>query len=76
MALLSDILIVFSTALDDAELRLAKSSLMDAAKSVLVHQKEGQSRVFLVKFDPLDTSPQALLSALQSVDLDASMSWG
>jgi len=74
MTFLSDILFLFSTPLNDADMRTAKATLMDTARSVLVHQKEGQSRILVVKFDPHDTSPQALLSAVRDVGLDAKLS--
>ena len=72
----SDILILFAKALDHIAIRTAKSCLMQTGDSVLVHQKEGQSRVLLVKFDPEDVSPSALLSAVREAGFDASMSGG
>ena len=73
---LSDILILFAQALDDIAIRSAKACLMDIGDSVLVHQKEGQSRVLLVKFNPSDVTPRALLNAVRDAGFDAKMSGG
>lgn len=73
---LSDILILFPQALDDAAMCTAKSCLMNAGSSVLVHQKEGQSRVLLVKFAPGDVSPETLLNTVRDAGFDAKMSGG
>lgn len=74
--MLSDILIIFSKALDDVAMAKAKACLMNVGKSVLVHQKEGQSRVLLAKFSPDDASPGALLESLKSTGFDAKISGG
>jgi len=76
MQMLSDILIIFTKALDDAAMTKAKACLMNVGKSVLVHQKEGQSRVLLAKFAPDDTSPGTLLETLKSAGFDAKISGG
>lgn len=76
MQMLSDILIIFAKALDDAAMTKARACLMNVGKSVLVHQKEGQSRVLLTKFAPSDTSPGALLESLKSTGYDAKISGG
>lgn len=76
MPLLSDILIMFAKALDDTSMSKAKACLMESADSVLVHQKEGQSRVLLVKFNPHDITVGALLAAVRDAGFDAKMSGG
>lgn len=73
---LSDILIMFAHALDDAAMSAAKACLMNAGVSVLPHQKEGQSRVLLVKFDPRDVTPDVLLAAVRDAGFDAKMAGG
>lgn len=74
--MLSDILIIFAKALDDTAMTKAKACLMNVGKSVLVHQKEGQSRVLLVKFAPSDTSHSTLLETLKSAGFDAKIAGG
>lgn len=76
MQALSDIMIMFAQALDDGAMSAAKGHLMQTGVSVLVHQKEGQSRVLLVKFDPRDVTPDALLAALRDEGFDAKMAGG
>ena len=76
MQMLSDILIIFAKALDDAAMTKAKACLMNVGKSVLVHQKEGQSRVLLAKFAPSDASPRALLESLKNAGFDAKIAGG
>jgi len=72
----SDILILFSEPQDEPSIRKAKSHLMGVGRSVIVHQKEGQGRVLLVKFDPQEVTPTALLNAVTSAGFDAKMSGG
>ena len=74
--MLSDILIMFSKALGDSDMAAAKALLMDIGRSVIVHQKDGQSRVLLVKFDPNEVIPGALLEALKAKGFSAKMSGG
>ena len=76
MPALSDILILFNPPLDDAAMGTAKSVLMDCGRSVLVHQKDGQTRTVLVKFDPGDVSPTGLLQAVRDAGLSATMAGG
>lgn len=76
MQTLSDILIIFAKNLDDDAMAKAKAYLMNVSKSVLVHQKEGQSRVLLVKFAPSDATPGSLLETLRSAGFDAKISGG
>lgn len=76
MKALSDILIMFAQALDEATMSAAKACLMETGISVLVHQKEGQSRVLLVKFDPRDITPGELLASVRDAGLDAKMAGG
>lgn len=72
----SDILILFSEPQDEPSMSKAKGHLMDVGRSVLVHQKEGQARVLLVKFDPQEVTPSALLSAVTTTGFEAKMSGG
>lgn len=76
MTMLSDILILFAKPLDDLAVNTAKSTLMACGRSVLVHQKEGQDRLFLVRFDPRDVTPASLLSSIQDAGFDAKMAGG
>lgn len=73
---LSDILIVFKDALDAPSMGQAKTCLMHTGRSVLVHQKEDQSRILLVKFDPEDVTPSSLLNAVREAGFEASMAGG
>ena len=72
----SDILILFTAPLDDGAMRAAKSVLMDCGRSVLVHQRDGQSRSVLVKFDPGEVNPAGLLAAVRGAGISASMAGG
>ena len=76
MTALSDILILFTAPLSDEAMQKAKAVLMDCGRSVLVHQKDGQSRSVLVKFDPAETSPAGLLEAVRRSGLSATMAGG
>lgn len=73
---LSDILILFDTALDEVSMARAKTCLMTVDGSVLIHQKEDQSRVLLVKFDPLGVTPSVLLTSLWNAGFKAKMAGG
>ncbi|MFC1672930.1 hypothetical protein ACFL12_02145 [Pseudomonadota bacterium] len=75
-ASLSDILIVFKTALDGPAMGQAKTCLMQTGRTVLVHQKEDQDRILLVKFAPDDVTPSGLLSAVRDAGFEASMAGG
>lgn len=76
MSGLSDILILFAKPLDDEAARRAKACLMNADASVLVHQKEGQSRIFIVKFDPSALGPAQVLNAVLNEGFEATMAGG
>lgn len=76
MTAASDILILFAAPLNDDAMRAAKSVLMGCGHSVLVHQKEGQTRSVLVKFDPGEVTPASLLEAVRGVGLNATMAGG
>ncbi len=71
--MLSDILVMFPSALDDNAMKTARTCLMDAAKSILVHQQDGQDRILLVKFDPHDTTPRQILKHVRKAGFDAKM---
>ena len=73
---MSDILILFSAAQDDSAMLKAKTQLMEVGRSVLVHQKEGQGRLVVVKFDPAEVTPSALLGAVTEAGFDAKMAGG
>ena len=73
---MSDILILFSSSQDDNAMRSAKTHLMQAGRSVLVHQKEGQDRLLVVKFDPAEVTPSVLLAAVTGAGFDAKMAGG
>lgn len=72
----SDILILFTASLDNNAMRAAKSALMECGRSVLVHQRDGQSRSVLVKFDPGEVSPAGLLGAVRGAGIGATMAGG
>lgn len=76
MTALSDILVLFSTPLNDDAMQTAKTALMECGRSVLVHQREGQSRSVLVKFDPNEIGPSGLLDAVRRAGLKATMAGG
>lgn len=73
---MSDILILFSSAQDDTAMRSAKTHLMQVGRSVLVHQKEGHDRLLMVKFDPAEVTPGALLRSVTGAGFDAKMAGG
>lgn len=72
----SDILLLFAHPLDDAQMRAAKSAIMACGPSVIAHQKDGQSRMLLVRFDPADANGPAILDAVRTAGLPATMAGG
>ncbi len=73
---LSDVMIYFAKPLGDDAIASAKALLMDADRSVLVHQKEGQSRVLLVRFHPDEITPRNLLDVVRTAGFEATMASG
>lgn len=57
-------------------MHIVKQCLMETDSSVLVHQKEDQARLLLVKFDPRNASPRQLLTAVRAAGFDATMASG
>lgn len=72
----SDILILFTSTLDELDMRSAKTHLMEVGRSVIVHQKEGHDRLLVVKFDPGEVKPSALLGAVTGAGFEAKMAGG
>ncbi len=73
--MLSDILMLLPKLPDD-EISSLKRILMETEKSVLVHQNENNSRLFLIKYDPIGISPSALLNAAKTAGFDVSIAGG
>jgi hypothetical protein len=72
----SDIMIILKGPVDEAGAEAVRAAIHGATTTATVSFDASRPRLFLVRFDPEQDSPPAMLAAVRGSGLDATMAGG